>query len=158
MGKQSSKLNQLLVLRTLLIGIFGGFFGGLFLLLLHYFKITEVRPKILLHVLFQDENWLEKWYAYVVLLLLLSIISTIIALIYYILLRQRKSWITGAVFGIVIWATIYFIMPIIINNYNPFLYLSSESHVSMFCLFLLYGVFIGYSISYDYENLKQDFE
>ncbi len=158
MEKQSAKLNRLLLLRTLLIGLFGGLFSGLFLLFLHYFNMTEVRPKILLRVLFQNGNWIEKWYANIALLVLISILSIVIALIYYVLLRQRKSWITGALFGVAIWVAIYFVMPIIIKNYNPFLYLKSESHVSMFCLFLLYGVFTGYSISFDYENFKQEYE
>ncbi|MEI3611738.1 YqhR family membrane protein [Pseudogracilibacillus sp. SO30301A] len=158
MGKQSAKLNRLLLLRTILTGFFGGLFSGLFLLFLHYFNMTEVRPKILLRILFQNENWIEKWYANVVLIVLISIFSIVIALIYYVLLRHRKSWITGALFGVAIWVAIYFVMPIIIKNYNPFLYLNSESHVSMFCLFLLYGVFTGYSISFDYGHLKQEYE
>ena len=153
-----AKVNRKLFYRTIINGIFGGLFSGILFFFMHYFHMTEVRPKTILTFFFSDAKWIEKWYAYLILLLIFSLVSTVIALIYYFLLRQRKSWVVGALYGVIIWGVLYYIMPILINSYNPFMNLHSESHISMLCLFILYGVFTGYSISFDYENIKEEYE
>ncbi|MEI3606791.1 YqhR family membrane protein [Pseudogracilibacillus sp. SE30717A] len=157
-SKEMSKVKHKLLKKTVLNGIFGGVFIGVFFFVMHYFNMTEVKPKLFLNLIFSDSKWIERWYAYLILLVIFSIMSTILALVYYYLLRQRKSWVVGAVYGGIIWGVLYYISPILINNYNPFLNLNSESHISMLCLFVLYGVFTGYSISFDYENIKEEYE
>lgn len=160
MDKQNSlaHLNRMLFLRTIIIGIFGGVFWGIFFLIMYGLKIMEIAPTMLLKIVFQDEKWIEKWYAYLIFILMISILSIFIALIYFFVFKQWKSWIVGAFYGIGLWVFTYFILPIILKNVNPFIHLESESHISMFCLFILYGVFVGYSISFDYENLKEEYK
>lgn len=153
-----SKFNMVMFLRTMIIGIFGGLFAGIFLLIQHYFNMTEVNPKTILYWIFQDGKWMEKWYAYIIVLLLFSLLSAIIAHIYYFLFKKQESWVVGALYGIAVWATLYVLVPVLINGYNPFDNLESESHVSMFCLLVLHGVFTGYSISFEYANIKEEYK
>src|SRR5699024_10938474 len=98
--KKQSRLYRILFLRTLLVGIFGGLFWGLFFLVMHAFKMTEVDPKALLETVFTGK-WISKWYANLIFLFLTSLVSIIIAFIYYYLFKQRKSWMMGVIYGII---------------------------------------------------------
>src|SRR5699024_12284596 len=101
---------------------------------------------------------MEKCYAFIIFLLLFSLLSAFIAHIYYFLFKKQECWVVGSLYGIAVWSTLYVLVPVLINGYNPFDNLESESHVSMFCLLVLYGVFTGYSISFEYANIKEEYE
>lgn len=159
MDKQSeSMLHRMLVIRTIIIGIFGGLFWALFYLIMYAFKMTEVDPKILLEIVFQDGKWITRWYGNIIFILLSSLVSTIIAFIYFFLFKKQTNWAVGAIYGIFVWLIVYLLFPILLNDYNPFIQHEVESNVAIFCLFILYGVFVGYSISFDYENLKAEYK
>src|SRR5690625_3800991 len=154
----TKKLFQLTIfLRTILIDLFGELFWNLLFFVMYYFNMIELELIKLLKIFPQTGTWSLKWYAYFILIIVTSILSMIIAFIYLFLFKQRKSWIMGAVYGVLIWILMYGIVPMLIKNYNPLIHLNTNSHIAMFCLFLLYGVFVGYSISYEYENIREEY-
>jgi hypothetical protein len=60
----------------------------------------------------------------------------------------------GVIFGIVLWGIIFFVLEPLFPNIPAFGDLEINTLVSTACLFILYGTFIGYSISYDYHDTR----
>lgn len=161
MSKQNNKhekLHRLVFLKAITIGFFGGIIWSTLFLFMHMFKMTEVEPLFLFQFVAGERAWFSTWYAYLLLIISYGILSVFVAIIYYFLFRRRQSWVGGGIFGLMLFIIIYYILPIIINSFNPFLHFEVHSHIAILCLFILYGVFTGYSISYDYESLRMELE
>lgn len=157
MSNQSNELRQLynlLLWKAITIGICGGIIGSAFFLFMFTFNMIEVDPFLLLQLLFTDSPWLSKWYAYFILIIAYVILSMLIAIVYYIFLKRKNSWLIGACYGVFLWVIVYWILPLTVKGFNSFIHFEAQSHIAMLSLLLLYGVFIGYSISYDYKALK----
>lgn len=132
-----------------------GFFGGVIFitiqLIFHYFKISDIDHHILLKPFFITGTWLNRWYGYLFFILFISILSILIAVTYYVFCKAVKGWWLGALYGIFLWGVFYLFVPLIFYDYNAITLFSSYTSVSTFCILLIYGIFIGYSIAYDYE-------
>lgn len=69
-------------------------------------------------------------------------------LMYFLFWRKRKEWQIGVVYGIGLWAIFYIIFPYLFVDKLYIMHLPMKMTVTMFCLSVLYGLFVGYSISY----------
>lgn len=152
-----NKIQKIVLLRSLVIGFFGGIIWGILYLIMYLFNMVEIDHISILNK-WWDAEWLNKWYSHLIFLMLLSIFSIIIALIYFFTLKKSKSWVVGGVFGLAVLFIIYYILPMLTTGFNPFLKFETDTHIALACLFILYGVFVGYSISYDYEHMKHEFK
>lgn len=141
-------------LKALNIGFFGGMIWSSLFIFMHLFKMTEVDPFFIFKFTFGDSPWIHKWYTYITLIITYGLISIPIAIIYYYLLRRKRSWIYGVIYGVLLWVIFYYIIPILVIAFNPFLHYEAQTHISIICLMVLYGVFIGYSISYNHEYVQ----
>src|SRR5690625_1265525 len=125
----NSDNNRTILFKTLTVGFWGGIIWSLFFLFLHTFKMTEVDPFIFWKMIIGEKSWLLKWYAYFILIISYGIISIFVALLYFLLLKKRKHWVFGALFGIILWGIAYFTLPTLFAHYNPFIH-RSEEHTS----------------------------
>lgn len=161
MKKKSSdhrNINYLVLQKAWIVGIVGGVFGTIVWLIMHYFHFVHVRPFIVWEKLFLNKELFEPWYMKLVGIFLNGIISMIIATIYFGLLRRLHHWIFGVLYGIILWLIVYLGMPILFYQYNPFADQTLETHTGFLCFMILYGVFIGYTISFDDEALHRELE
>lgn len=150
-SKQLSSVKKLILFKSLIIGLWGGIIWGTLFVLLHLFKMIEVNPMILFRSIFGDKLWLTKWYSYVLLIMVIGIVSMLVAVLYCFTLKQLKSWLVGGGYGIVIWILLIVGLPLIINGFTGMSTYNSQTYIATFCVFLLYGTFIGYSISFEYQ-------
>jgi len=135
-------------------GLFGGLFWGTLGFLAYYFNFTEVRPNVILLPLL-NAHWKYGWAGTVISIIIMGIVSVGAAFIYYLLLRKLNSIWTGIGYGIVMFLLVFFILnPILFPNVKAIFDLSRDTIITSVCLYILYGVFIGYSINYEYENKK----
>lgn len=146
------KKNMFQILNTLLAALFAGFLIGILQLLLFYFNMIEIDPKSIVEsvVFFEVRGNLLTYILYLVINMLISLI---IATVYYFLLKRTKGWLPGAIYGIILWVIFYCFLPFIIVNDMLWNIYQSETTVISLCMSLLYGIFIGYSISYNYNNM-----
>lgn len=131
-------------------GLFGGVFWGAIGFFAAYFNFTEIRP----NVIFESwalGNWKHKWQGTVLSIILLGILSVAAAFIYYFLLKRFKGWWMGGIFGIVLFLIVFLLLNPLFPGIKPFPNLSRDTIISSICLYFLYGIFIGYSISYEYQ-------
>lgn len=63
-------------------------------------------------------------------------------------------WV-GIIYGFILWVILFILFHPIFNDIPAVMEWSMNTWVTTICLFILYGTFIGYSISYDYMDSKQ---
>lgn len=148
--KEIKGVKNHIFLKTLVIGFFGGIIWGTLLVLLYVFKMIDINPMILFRTAFGDRSLLTKWYMYVLLIIVIGVISIGLAIAYYFTLKKFKSWMIGGAYGILIWGLLI-LLPLIVNGLSSLSSYNGQTYVGTFCVLLLYGIFVGYSISFEYQ-------
>ena len=143
-----------LLARSLLTGFIGGIFWSAVGVVMYYFNFTEITPKTFIFRSWKTSGWTEGWLGDVVSIFVLGIISILIAFIYYGLLKKVNSMWMGVIYGIIIWVIFFMFIQQMFPNAKQFIDLSKDTIISTLSLFILYGAFIGYSISYDYYDTQ----
>jgi uncharacterized membrane protein YagU involved in acid resistance len=135
---------------TVITGLVAGVFGSLMGYLLHYLHFTEIKPSAILAA--AAVEWKNNGVGMIAVSLLYGLFSIIAALVYYALLRKRKSFIWGAAYGAALYFIIFFVVLPLYPNAKSILTYDVNTILTGLSSFILYGVFIGYSISYEYEE------
>lgn len=145
------KYRQLLT-RTILIGLFGGIFMIIFSYFLYIFKFIDISPKAYLIHSWTKASWTNHWPGEVGTILFALILSILSALVYFLLFKKILSISLSAVYGVVLWLLMGYLLSFIAPNIPALHTLDVDTIFSSLCLFILYGTFIGYSISFDYRQ------
>ncbi|WP_067728084.1 YqhR family membrane protein [Oceanobacillus damuensis] len=140
--------------RSLLTGFIGGIFWSSIGSLMYYFNFSEVAPRSFILKSWLSAPWTDRWLGFVITILLAGLISIGAAFIYYGLFKKINSMWVGLFYGAALWGAIIILMQPMFPNIPAFNELSYNTIISTLCLFILYGTFIGYSISYDYHDMK----
>ncbi|GIN73545.1 hypothetical protein J14TS2_40200 [Bacillus sp. J14TS2] len=131
-------------------GFVAGAGGTLLCFAAHYFHFTEIKPSFILMIF--NGDWKDGWLGILISCLIYGLISIAVASGYYALLKTKRSIIWGGVYGAALFCLVFLVFyPVIptiqfITNYNIMTILTEAS------FFILYGIFIGYSISYEYNE------
>lgn len=140
--------------RSLMTGFFGGILWSIFGVIIYYFNFAEVAPKTFLLRSWSTAKWTNGWLGDVVSIVMVGILSILIAFIYYGLLKKVSSMWMGVVYGIILWGITFYILQPIFSTIPPLVDFNKDTIVSTICLFILYGTFIGYSISFNYHSME----
>lgn len=142
------------LIRSLITGFIGGLFWCLITLVASYFKIIDISPKTYLKLLFTNDKWLFKWYGTLFTVIVYGLISIFIAYIYYVLFKKIEGMLIGIFYGVGLAILVLFIFPQLYTDVPYLFKMSKRSITTSMCFFILYGTFIGYSISFDYKQMK----
>ena len=140
--------------KMIIIGLAGGIIWSALAVVLHYFNFAEVAPKTFLLRPWLQTEWTDNWEGHLLSIFLSGIISLIPAIIYYSLLKKINSMWVGVGYGIVLWGLLFLLLQPLLPLTVPITELSADTIVTTLCIFILYGTFIGYSISYDYHDME----
>lgn len=143
---------SIVFLNAVITGFFGGMLIAILHVIFHYFNINRVSPVKIMNFFYIEGNWLYKWYGTIFFILFISMLSIVIGIIYYLLLKKVRGWFMGFIFGIVLWGIYGVCIPLIYSEITLKQLFLSNSSIATASLFIVYGLFIGYSISYDYET------
>ncbi|MFB5662013.1 YqhR family membrane protein [Alteribacillus sp. HJP-4] len=136
-----------------------GFFGGLFVSILsyvaHFFHFTKVGPAIAMDPWALAE-WKSTYLGHIAGILFISIISLGLTLLVRAALQEIESIWPGLCFGLILWLIVFYLLHPVFPNLPPVERLGSATITTTICLFVLYGIFIGYSISYEYNEIKRE--
>lgn len=146
-----SKKGHYALINAIIVGFFGGVLLANLQLVFHYFNVSKVDYKKILALFYIHDEWVAKWYGALLFILMIGSLSILIALVYYILCRRVRGWLMGAFFGIVLWVIFGSLFPTFLYDIKWASFYKSNTNVLQICTFLLYGIFIGYSISYNEE-------
>ncbi|MBO0962553.1 hypothetical protein J1P26_22925 [Neobacillus sp. MM2021_6] len=134
-------------------GLFGGLFWGTIGYIASFFNFTEVSPHVIIEP-WALGDWKNGWLGTVISIILMGALSIIAAFVYYALLRKFKGFWFGLGYGVVLFLLVFFILNPLFPGMKPFSDLSRDTVITSICLYIVYGIFIGYSINYEFELNK----
>ncbi|MDQ0218365.1 YqhR family membrane protein [Peribacillus cavernae] len=143
-----------LAIDTIVIGFFGGLIWSFIGHIAYYFNMMDFSPKFIL-TSWITLAWVHGWLGIVMSLLLFGVLSILSALIYYLLLKKAKSIFAGILYGAGLWLLLVFILKPMFPDFPTFAEMTANTIITSFCIFILYGVFVGYSISYEYQEIDK---
>lgn len=133
---------------VIITGLFGGILWSAIGLLAYLFSFTEVHPRVILEPWTIGE-WKKGWLGTVISLAIIGVISIGVAFVYYAVLKKFKSIWIGIGYGAALFLLVFIVLNPIFPSIKPFGELGRNTIITTVCLYILYGVFIGYSISYE---------
>lgn len=146
-----------LISNMLTIGFVGGVLASFLGIVAHYFNFMDFSPKFIL-TSWSKQSWIKAWQGSFITIILFGILSIVVAFLYYLLLKKMKSMVVYILFGVVCWLIFLFVFNPMFKDLPALSKMSSDSIITSICLFVLYGVFIGYSISFDFQEYLREEE
>jgi len=134
-------------------GMVGGILWSAIGHLAYYLNFTEIPIYILLEP-WALGGWKRGWLGTVISIIVLGFLSTGAAFAYYLALRKFKKIYIGIGFGLALFAFVFIVLNPIFPSMDPFLKLSRDTLITSACLYVLYGVFVGYTISYEESEIQ----
>ncbi|HLS60628.1 MAG TPA: YqhR family membrane protein [Virgibacillus sp.] len=144
----------MLLLRSLLTGLIGGMLLGFFGALLYYFNFTEVAPKTYVLESWLTAEWVDSWKGDLFSVFAVGLLSILIAFVYYGLGKRMRTIWSGIGFGVLLWLLLFVLFQPLFTNIQKVGELSLDTIITTGTLFIIYGMFVGYSISYDYHDTQ----
>lgn len=138
--------------RIMVTGFIGGILWSFMGWLAAVFHFTEIGPTILLQP-FVSAGWRDGYPGVLLSIFLIGIISVFTALLYYLFFKKVKSMWGGAGYGIILWILVFYAFAALFPVVKGASEFTQDTIVTTLCLYILYGVFIGYSISFEENEL-----
>ncbi|GGH79586.1 H+/Cl- antiporter ClcA [Pullulanibacillus pueri] len=161
MSKQSQsehKKNQrkiITYIRVAIIGIFGGGIWSLLGFVFYTLNFSKFGPALILAP-FPAYHWKESVGKQFLGILLICIVSIFIAFAYKLTLSRIKNLWISVGFGLVLWVIVFYILQPWISGLDPVTELGKNTISTTLCLYALYGLFVGYSISFDINSHEDE--
>lgn len=152
MNNQKAETSLNVCKRSILTGFTAGVLWTAIGAALAYFDFMEFSPRAMLVRPWLKVGWADRWQGGLLSIFLAGLLAILVALIYFALFRKLASMWVGVTYGVLIWAIVFVIMLPVLRSLPSFGELTKETIVTSLCLYVLFGVFVGFSISYDYED------
>jgi hypothetical protein len=143
-----------LLMDTIMIGFFGGIIWGFVAHVAHYFNFMDFNPKFIL-TSWTKADWVYGWLGVVMSLFIFGILSVLAGLLYYAVLKKIKSIFGGIIFGFILWVMLVFILRPMFSGVPSYSEMKTHTWITSICIFILYGLFVGYSISYEHNEIEK---
>ncbi|MFC0561631.1 YqhR family membrane protein [Halalkalibacter alkalisediminis] len=142
-------------IKVALIGFFGGLIWSLIGYFTFYFHFIRVGPALAL-MPFALGDWKDTYIGQLVGVAVISVLSIGVAFLYRLILQKiNKIWV-GIGFGLVLWLLVFYVLNPIFPGLKSVQNLDLNTIITSICLYVLYGTFIGYSISYEYAEQQRN--
>ncbi|MNW60037.1 hypothetical protein D3C74_379950 [compost metagenome] len=132
-------------------GFFAGLIWGAVKGLFFYMRFTTVLPGYLVEPFFKS-SFLQSQAGYYVGWFFFTVFSIIATIIYTLLFRKLKGPMPGMVYGVAWWLIIFVAAQPMLHMTKPIRELSTNTIISELCLYLLWGLFIGYTAAEEFTN------
>lgn len=133
------------------LGFFAGLIWGVMRGIAYWFQFTKVLPSFLAEPFFRT-SFLKSMWGYWVGIGFFIAFSMLCALLYYALFGRIGGPFMGVIYGLLWWVAIFgFVGPMM--RFTPSLTtIGWNSLFTELCIFLLWGIFIGYSIAFEFTD------
>jgi hypothetical protein len=138
---------------VILTGLVGGILFSSLAYLFYIFNFTNIHPRVILEP-WALGDWKKGWLGTVISIILMGGLSIVAAIIYYALLRKINNMWVGIAYGLLLFILVFFILNPIFPGIEPWRKLDLNTIVTSICLYTLYGLFIGYTISYEEYEIQ----
>ncbi|MGN7761595.1 YqhR family membrane protein [Paenibacillus sp. 22594] len=138
---------------SLELGYFAGLIWGGARWLMYAMHFTKVLPGFLAEPFFKHD-FLKTSAGNLIGYLFFIACSVIATLLYVLLFRKLKGPWPGMIYGVLWWSAIFLAGSWLFLQQRPFR-LPWNSVISEFCIFLLWGLFIGYTAAIEYTDERK---
>jgi hypothetical protein len=144
---------------ALYIGFFAGFIWGGLKMIQNYFHFSTLPPGFLVEPFFKH-TFLMSWQGFLLGWFFFILFSIIAAVVYTVFLRKVKGPYMGMMYGLGWWVLIYLLIGPWTGMNLPLGRIDINTLITDACLFLIWGLFIGYSISVEFtdERVREPFK
>lgn len=149
-GSEKSKPGKT-IRRAAVIGFFGGIIWGSVGWICQLLNFSSLPPSLLLSPL-PPGPWKHPIGGNVLSIVGFGLISVLIAWLYQLILSRLKSMWSGVLFGFFLWLALFYLLAPFAPGLKTPEQMGLDSTVTTLCLFILYGLFIGYSIAFEMEE------
>jgi hypothetical protein len=141
---------------VLTTGFFGGFFASSLAYFAHFLNFIPFGPGILLQILPTYENtpWMRGIGGHALGIIIISLLSILAAFLYYALFRKIETAWTGVWYGLALWVVIFLGINQLIPGVRTIGELGWNTNFTLVSIFIMYGLFVGYSISYEHKQFE----
>ncbi|WP_416151753.1 YqhR family membrane protein [Salipaludibacillus sp. HK11] len=136
---------------VVIIGFVGGVLWSLVGYFAHYFNFTKVGPSMVLMPWALGE-WKHGYLGHWIGIVVIGILSIGVAFTYRLILAKVNKFWPGILFGMGIWFVVFGLLNPLFDDLDPLLSLDINTFVTTLSLYSVYGLFIGYSVSYEYHE------
>ncbi|OEH94476.1 YqhR family membrane protein [Bacillus solimangrovi] len=136
------------------IGFSGGLIWSSVGFITYYFNFVEWNPSFVLEAI-TTGDWRAGVLGTFIGILFISIISIGVAFVYSFALKQVDNVFGGILFGLALWGAVFYLFNPLFPSVKPVSEWDFNSIVTSLCLYILYGVFVGYSISFDAKEMEE---
>jgi len=133
------------------IGIAAGFIWGLFSLLAYYLQFTDVGPSIYAKAVL-NPDYMLKWQGHLIGVVFFHFFTLILAFIYVAFFTRFKTAWAGIIYGVAWWFIVFYLVNSVFHLTKPVKELGFNTNSVMVCLYILIGLFIGYSLSVEFNS------
>ncbi|WP_410514682.1 YqhR family membrane protein [Paenibacillus sp. BR2-3] len=135
------------------LGLFAGLIWGGARWLMYLMNFTKVIPGFLGEPFFKH-SFLLTTAGQITGYLFFIVLSVIVSLLYVLILRKLKGPWPGMLYGVLWWSVIFLAGSRLFLLQRPFR-LPWNTVISEFCIFLLWGLFIGYTAAIEYTDERK---
>lgn len=152
-NKQSERLHTNRFLFALELGFYAGFIWGGIRWIFYYLHFSSILPGFLIEPFFKHSflkstaGQLAGWLSFIAL-------SIVASLIFVYLFRKAKGPWPGIAYGVIWWVVLFIVLVPFLHMTLPIKRLTWDTNISEICLFLLWGLFIGYTTAEEYTDEK----
>lgn len=136
------------------IGFFGGLIWSIVGYLAFFFNFIRVGPALVL-MPWALGDWKNGYIGQLVGIVVIALLSIAVAFLYRFLLARFNSIWPGLFYGIALWLLVFYILNPIFPGLKSVPKLDLNTIITSICIYILYGVFIGYSISYEFNEQQK---
>ncbi|GGE73792.1 YqhR family membrane protein [Priestia taiwanensis] len=141
--------------KVTIIGFVGGLIWSVIAYISFIFHFTEVGPNFFL-TSFQVGGWANAVTGQLVSIFVLSVVSIAVAFLYQAFFKQFQGVLPGIIYGLAMWAILFLLSPLFMSVIRPVKELQIATITTSVCIFILYGVFIAYSVSFEAMERKRN--
>ncbi|MCM3747283.1 YqhR family membrane protein [Paenibacillus pasadenensis] len=135
----------------LMIGFWAGLIWGLVHWLMYTFRFTPVLPGFLAEPFYQH-SFLQTNWGHISGVLFFILFSIAAAFLYKILLGRSQGPWAGFIYGLLWWTLLFVAFGPLLGMTQPVNRMGWDGVLSELCLFAVWGVFIGYSIAFEFTD------
>lgn len=150
-NKKQEKNNTNLFLFSLNIGFFAGLIWGAVKAFFYYMSFTTILPGYLVEPFFKH-SYLQSMPGYYTGWGFFTLFSILATMIYVFIFRKLKGPLPGIIYGVVWWGIIFLLAGPMTGMTPPVKQLSINTLVVEFCLYLMWGLFIGYTAAVEFTD------
>ncbi|MNW36801.1 hypothetical protein D3C74_138200 [compost metagenome] len=136
---------------SMLTGFFAGVIWGCVRWLTHYMHFTRVEPGFLAEPFFRH-SFIVSGAGQITGLLFFIAFSVLASLLYALTMKTLKGPYPGMIYGVVWWAILFVLAGPKLGMMSPVNRSTWDSIFTDFCLMLIWGLFIGYTISVEFTD------